>query len=781
MSLWISLDAFDNVPSVFYKLLASVLCSTQPHNENMFSVLTDPAFSSAPVEHTVRLLAEMQPDERLYNLTFDDLHLIDNPDILKSLSVVLKRLPRSFIVLFLSRTEPPQSVRELFRNEKTAFIGIDDLKFSEKELVQYYQNLGRELTEEEAGFVLMATGGLAIGINAIAKSGHNQSGKMEYNFESYVRGQLWVNWNKNLRDFMLKTSVVDEMTEKLSITLTGRKDASLVLQELCATNTFVSRAGKDLYRYHHLFLDFLRNMAKESGIKFAPLYKAAANYYLEAKQYLVARHYAVQSGYDKVILNVIYSFHQYSNPSYDEYLAYAKIFNLDTLPEGIYDRYPYLYTTLVEASWLSSDAKTAEFAWDRMRKFLPLIAIKYPKMLETVILELSVDHRKSFTDLIAEFSKFPPILRPSRKYQVGSLSIQMPFAHRSLRNYCELADKDEMEKLKSSFGMLLKDLWETVRLSLLSGLCLEKNNIEEALSYALLAKEAAASIESPEIIFLSCNHLTAAYLAAGNEALMVESLEETGQYLRKSGAYYLDRNFLALKAKILLMNADKKAAEEWLDNYFVSDEDRIPLYKYFQYFTTARACIVLNKGGKALAVIEKLEQFTHEYRRTLDLAEALTLKACLFWASGRRAEAASALEEALLGLQPYGFIRVVADEGQSIVPVLKRVMAAINEESYSGKLSESFVMDVLMEAHRMSKRFKGITANFRKKDKPIKLSKQQKKALELLAKGYKNQQIAELLNLTLPTVKWHLTRAYEKLEVHNAMDALLKARTIGLL
>ena len=781
LSLWISLDAFDNVPSVFYKLLSSVLCSTQPHNENMFSVLTDPAFSSAPVEHTVRLLAEIQPDERLFNLTFDDLHLIDNPDIHRSLPVVLRRLPRSFVVLFLSRAEPPLPLRELFRNEKTAFIGVDDLKFSEKELRAYYQNLGRELPDEEAGFILMATGGMAIGINAIARSGHSQSGTAEYSFGSYVREQLWVNWDNSLCDFLLKTSAVDEMTERLAIILTGRRDAGKVLQELCTANTFVSRAGKDLYRYHHLFLEFLRGMAKESGLNFSPLYKAAANYFLDAKQYLVARRYAVQSGYDKMILKVIYNFHQYSNPNYDEYLAYAKIFNPDTLPEGIYDRYPYLYTTLMEASWISGDVKMAEYTWDRMRKHLPLIAIKYPKMLETVILELSVDHRKPFTKLIAEFKKLPPVMRPSRKYQVGSLSLQLPFAHRSIRNYCELADRDVMEKLKYSFGLLLKDLWETVRRCLSSGLALEKNNIEEALSHALLAREAAAGIESPEIIFLSHNHLTAAYLAMGNEELMHESLAETERYLNKSGAYYLDRNFLALKAKILLMNADKNAAEEWLDNYFVGDGDRVPLDKYFQYLTTARACIVLNKGGRAMAVLEKLEKFARSYRRSLDLAEVLTLKASLYWASGRRAEAAGALEEALLELQPFGFIRIVADEGSSVVPVLKRVVAAINGEGYAGKLSETYVMEVLLAAHRTSKRFKGITANFKKKDKPVKLSKQQKKVLELLAKGCKNHQIAELTGLTLPTVKWHLTHAYEKLEVHNAMDALLKAKTLGLL
>ena len=127
------------------------------------------------------------------------------------------------------------------------------------------------------------------------------------------------------------------------------------------------------------------------------------------------------------------------------------------------------------------------------------------------------------------------------------------------------------------------------------------------------------------------------------------------------------------------------------------------------------------------------------------------------------------------------FIRVIADEGAAVVPILKRIASAMSAEDYSGGLSRTYITDVLLAAHETAQQFQGITANFRKSGKPIKLSKQQKKMLELLARGYKNQEIARLSGLALPTVKGHLMQAYEKLEVHNAMDALLKAKSLGLL
>ena len=788
--LWISLDNYDNVPSVFYKQLSAVFCSTQPHNKNMLSILEDPAFSSSPVEHTIMIIAEMQADDELYTLTLDDLHLIYNTNILNSLPAVLKRLPQSFIVLFLSRNTPPESFYNiktgLLKQEKNV-INMENLKFSENELKTYFLKLGRVLTEEETALVLMITEGLAIGINAIAKSGKIESGNTGYVFANYIREHLWENWDKELRDFMLKTSVVDEINEKLAITMTGKKNAGKILDDLRAANIFISNTGKDMYRYHHLFLAFLRDMAIESRINLASLNKAAAKYYLDNKQYLIARFYAVQSGSDDMILKVIYQFNQYTNPTLDEYEEYSKLFNRVVLEKGICDKHPYLYTSLMEAAWITSDTKMVEYSWDKLRFYLPVIALKYPKMLETVILELAADYRKPFPLLVEEFNKMPSIPRLEKHYQVSTFSLQLPFIHRSLRDFSDLseyADRGLMEKLEKSFGLLIKDMYKPIMSCFFSAINLERNQIEEALKFAIQANEEATNIQNPEVIFSAYNHLCAVYFAMGNEKLLKETLIQTENYIIQSGARFLDRNFLAWKIKIKLMNADKNAAEEWLNNYFIGDDDdnkqsaTVPLYKIFQYFTTVRACIVLNNGSRAMSLINKIIQFARDFRRPMDLTEALTLKACMEWASGRRAEAAGILEEVLYEMQGKRFIRIIADEGAAVIPVLKRVASSLGVKS---ALNRAYVTDVILAASAAANQYRGVTAFFKKSGKPVKLSKQQTKMLELLSQGYKNAEIAKMTKLSIPTVKWHLMHAYEKLEVNNAIDALIKAKTLGFI
>ena len=83
--VWIGLDRYDDVPSVFYKQLALGLYSVQPGNDGLRAVIEEPGFSLSPVEHLVRLLAEMTPLERRYVLVLDDVHLVENREIRKSL------------------------------------------------------------------------------------------------------------------------------------------------------------------------------------------------------------------------------------------------------------------------------------------------------------------------------------------------------------------------------------------------------------------------------------------------------------------------------------------------------------------------------------------------------------------------------------------------------------------------------------------------------------------------------------------------------------------------
>lgn len=61
------------------------------------------------------------------------------------------------------------------------------------------------------------------------------------------------------------------------------------------------------------------------------------------------------------------------------------------------------------------------------------------------------------------------------------------------------------------------------------------------------------------------------------------------------------------------------------------------------------------------------------------------------------------------------------------------------------------------------------------------ISKREHEVLELLAQGHSNQEIAKTLFVSSNTVKSHLGRLYEKLEVSRRTQAIQKARALRMI
>jgi LuxR family maltose regulon positive regulatory protein len=60
------------------------------------------------------------------------------------------------------------------------------------------------------------------------------------------------------------------------------------------------------------------------------------------------------------------------------------------------------------------------------------------------------------------------------------------------------------------------------------------------------------------------------------------------------------------------------------------------------------------------------------------------------------------------------------------------------------------------------------------------LSKRELEVLECLARGLTNHEIAQELIISLDTVKTHTGNIYSKLDVNNRIQAVIKAKALGL-
>jgi len=781
--LWIDLDEYDNTLYIFYKLFCTGVLALQPDNKAMADIMASPSFASSPVEHTISLLSEFLADDKQYAVILDGMHLVTNEEIRKSGLLVQKRLPTSFVLLVLTRNEIDERFIAVTGEENCAVITADDLAFSMDEIQKYFHEYGRFITTEEAGAVYDITDGWAIGVNAMVMNEHMELGQSGgCVLGDYINAQIWDKWDDDLKEFTLKTSVVDTMNTELCVRLADCEYAGEILDGLCVQNAFVSKISDHTYKYHPLFLDFLRDMLEQSDvIPDHTLYKTASDYYLKEEEYFLARRYAIKSGDTEAIINTnLALFNRGKTVSIDQYVGFYRNILEDLIPEPICNQHPYIYATYVWYYLLIGNLHKMEYYLTLLYKYLPVIVQMYPQFIEHTVLLITTDPRVSFMEQMKQLHSLPIISNKNDQLQATSISLQLPYAHRTIRDYHEFADEKVMDMLADSITPLLKSQCGFVLLELRSGFLYERNRLKEALEIALQTRNVLSEKANDEVVFCSYTHLAGIYSAMGREDLYLDVVGQAQRYIEANGAHHFSHNLMAFKTKFLLFKGDKTAAREWLDNYFVIPTEHLELYKIFQHFTTARAYMVLAQPDHAMSYITKLKDLAADFRRPLDIAEADILQSALEWALGRKKEAAVTLETALTAMQKYSFVRIFADEGAAVLPILKKLALNLKKENYQGNLNAHYLNEVIVAAYEQSRRCKGIVSNIRI-EKPIKLSKQQKLILMLMSKGYKNAEIVELINITKHTVKSHQAAAYVKLCVNNAMDAVVKAKELGLI
>ncbi|HQE65933.1 MAG TPA: LuxR C-terminal-related transcriptional regulator [Bacillota bacterium] len=237
--------------------------------------------------------------------------------------------------------------------------------------------------------------------------------------------------------------------------------------------------------------------------------------------------------------------------------------------------------------------------------------------------------------------------------------------------------------------------------------------------------------------------------------------------------------FSAYETKLKLLDGDSSAAKEWLENYFITESYNPELHRIFLHFTTVRAYIVLEEYEKAELLCEKLWKLCTDYHRLIDAAEAAVLLTVILRLTDRETQASALLQKTLLDMEPYCYIRVFADEGNAILPVLKKLIKKADMGNGTVMPGSPYMKTVYMSVYEQSKRYKGIGTSMGRKQ--VKLSAQQKHMIELLAKGYKNAEVVELTGLSINTIRYHTKLAYQKLGVNNAKDAVLRAKELSII
>lgn len=201
----------------------------------------------------------------------DDVHILQHhPASLALLRAFIDASPGNVIFAVLTRVRLLLDDSPLFSFHETISIDDDVLALTGAEIAQIQERvLGRKPSSEECASILVATGGWTAGVLLLGSGSALRGDRMEPTpdaLRGYFEKTCLEDADRQAWRELMFMSLPDEFPAGFAEALNLGRGAALA-ERLARRNLFVrltERCGWFVYRFHHLFRDTLRAMARES-------------------------------------------------------------------------------------------------------------------------------------------------------------------------------------------------------------------------------------------------------------------------------------------------------------------------------------------------------------------------------------------------------------------------------------------------------------------------------------------------------------------------------------
>jgi LuxR family maltose regulon positive regulatory protein len=305
---WLSLDADDNEPGAFaYHLARSIECAAPSAAREAVELLQ--ASSLIPARNIISSLLNAVPeiDGEIY-LFLDDFQNLTDQGCHEVASLLLRYAPSNLHLVLISRAEPRLSLSRVRLDDEIAEIDTSLLKFNLQETRQFlgevlYERLGppglaalHAATEGWPAALQLARISL---MNSTDPAAHVRtfSGTTR-TISEYLEDTLATE-PPAVVDFLLKTSILDQMTGPLCCAVAGTGDGASILEGLERAQFLLVRSedAGGSYRYHHLMRDYLRGrLQARMGDQMQELHRRAYRWYATEELWKEAVQYAIAAG-----------------------------------------------------------------------------------------------------------------------------------------------------------------------------------------------------------------------------------------------------------------------------------------------------------------------------------------------------------------------------------------------------------------------------------------------------------------------------------------------------
>jgi LuxR family maltose regulon positive regulatory protein len=289
---WLTIDEADDEPYRFWTYLISAMRTGDPALGG--DALTALRVTQVnPLDVAVpTLLNDLAAGTGRLAVILDDSHVLTDRRIHEGVEFLLGYLPPQVHLILAGRSDPALPVARLRARGELTEIRAEGLRFSADEAGPLITGVtGTELEPHQVDELITRTEGWAVGLELVALalrstpdpgSGLGRLLGDDRHAIDYLTSEVMAGLQPDRRQFLLRTSVLDQFTAALCDAMLGRDDSARVIAELERADLFLVALDlqRSWFRYHRLFREALRRELRVAEPTMAPsLLRRAAQWY----------------------------------------------------------------------------------------------------------------------------------------------------------------------------------------------------------------------------------------------------------------------------------------------------------------------------------------------------------------------------------------------------------------------------------------------------------------------------------------------------------------------
>lgn len=835
---WLTLDGSDNDSTRFLDCLAEAVSGLS--GQDVPRSRSDGG--AAPADIALAIVGSLATRTAPFALFLDDFEVIQDPAVLGLVRQIIDHLPRGGQLVIGSRSLPDLGLGRLRARGQLLEIDTDRLRFSLDEAGEFlsdrrhlsiqHDDLSRLHRKTEGWVAALWLASVALERRDTATDFIDRFSGSDQAIADYLAEDVLAAQPAPVRAFLLRTSILRQLSAPLCDALVPGADSAALLARLQASNLFLTpiEGEPGVYRYHSLFSDFLRaQCAREYPAELARLHLAASAWYAAQGRPVPAIDHAIDSGAHARAVELL-SAHAENLLAQGRMRLLTRWFS--ALPDEVLRTRPLLQ---VFAIWAANFTRGAGEAM--------------------TMLERSGCADSTDPDVQAHVSALRPVLlamvdRPEQAYAVGRERLlqsptSQPFADSTLANAMALVvatmgEHGEAQRLldaarrtqgtrasmfnrmysESVEGMLdlregrIRQATARFRIAvsatrsvsythtngnawagvLYAGAMYEANELEQAEQLLNVYLPLARNVGLPDHMILGYVMLSRIAFCRGDIDPSVQALTELEYIGHQRHLPRVVASARLERARLLLLQGNARASQQELvraDDPEVwqrtrrlrqsaNDLDYLDLARW-------RWTIFFGAPGSVLdaldaAIAEAAGASLHRRALKLRILRSLALQG-----SGDVGAAMDAMSQVLAITCGEGMFRIVADEGEPAALLVRRIEAASTRDGDT--LRDPIFTEYL---HRLVRALgpatpadsdgAGPAPAAAPAGAPLEpLTRKEIRVLQLLAEGYSNTAMAEKLFVSDSTVRTHLRNINTKLGARSRTQAVALGRRLGLI